>query len=235
MAADASAALNVVSRVRTRTRLYRNGHWFAALVFGVVILGAVPFYVRSTPPGPRTATIFGRAFEAWPASPLGGWSTLYWGISIAVGFAAVIAYYHLRGRRNGVQGRLWPAVVVGLVLLGVAMWWNNQSLVGPRDFWIRGTSVLVVIAVGLLVLSGLERSRPFVVFAVGFFGLAVVSCLYTVVNVFSRLGVGAPFTGDGAVPNLLVPGAYLVIGGLVFFAFRNRRLRSDSPRIPTRR
>ncbi|MDA8266421.1 MAG: hypothetical protein M0T79_13975 [Actinomycetota bacterium] len=224
MAAEASAALNVVSRVRTRTRLYRNGHWFASFVFGVVILGSIPFYVRSTPPGLGRATLFGRAFEGWPASPLARWSTLYWALGIAVGFGAVLIYYHLRARRNGVQGRLWPAVVVGLVLLGLAMWVNSAWGAGPRDFWFRGTSVLVVIAVGLLVLSGLERSLPFVVFAAGFFALALVSCLYTIVNVFFRLGIGAPFMGNGSLPNLVVPGAYLLVGGAAFLAFRGGRL-----------
>ncbi len=224
MAADASAALDVVERVRPRPRLYRNGHWFASVVFGVVILGSIPFYVRSTPPGLGRATLFGRAFEGWPASPLARWSTMYWALGIAVGFATVVASYHLRARRNGVQGRLWPAVVVGLVLLGLAMWVNSAWGAGPRDFWIRGTSVLVVIAVGLLVLSGLERSRPFVAFVLGFFGLALLSCLYTIVNVFFRLGIGAPFMGNGALPNLVVPGAYLVVGGLVFFALKGRRL-----------
>ncbi len=149
MAADASAALDVVSRVRTRTRLYRNGHWFASLVFGVMILGAVPFSVESKPPAP---------------------------------------------------GRLWPAVVVGL-----------------------------------LVLSGLERRLPFVVFAAGFFGLAVVSCLSTVVNVFFGLGIGAPLIGNGALPNLVVPGAYLVVGGMSFFAFRGRRLPFRSRPTPKTR
>ena len=266
---DASAALDGVSRVRARTRLYRNGHWFASLVFGLVVLGALPFYARSThchtlghhqgftcseSVGP---TPLGRAFMPHFSGPLGSWSTLYWAIAIVVGFAVVVAYYHLRARKVGVQGRLWPAVVAGLVILGLVMWVNDNSSGAPSgDFLLRGTSILVVIAIGLLVLSGLERSHPFVLFAAGFLALAVLSCLYTVVNLFQRLGIGGPFRGsgyssdrtnpsilcpegmtnphmlgstgaksahvnnpirgNGALPNLVLPGAYLVIGGLAF-------------------
>jgi hypothetical protein len=213
--------------------MYRNGHWFASLVFGVVILGALPFYVRSTHCRPLAhhqgsicsesvgPTPFGRAFMPDLSGPLGSWSTLYWAIAIAVGFAAVVGYYHLRARKVGVQGRLWPAVVAGLVILGLVLW-LGRTADGLVDF--RGTSVLVVIAISLLVLSALERSRPFVLFSAGFCGLAVLSCLYTVVNLFQRLGIGRPFSGDGALPNLVLPGAYLVIGGLAFLLARPWKL-----------
>lgn len=219
-AGDAGSALDDVSRVRARTRLYRNGHWFASLVFGIVILGAMPFYVWSRPGGPRGGSpLLGRAFEGTPFSSLGNWSTFYWVVAIVAGFGAVVAYYQLRARRLGVQGRLWPAVVAVLVILGLVMGVYDGSSTGPRGF-----SVLVVIALGLLVLSALERSRPFAVFVSGFFGLALLSFLYTVVNVFQQLGMGGPFRGgDNALPNLVVPGAYLVIGGLLFFAFRGRQ------------
>jgi hypothetical protein len=240
----AGSALDDVGRIRARTRQFRSGHWFASLVFGVVILGALPLYGQSTPVRTRTPchsighgvlactsviaagpSLLGRAFEAPPPfSSLGSWSTLYWAIAIVVGFAAVVAYFELRARKVGVQGRLWPAIVAGIVLLGVVMWLNAGSSAQPGDFWRRGTSVLVVIALGLLVISALERSVPFVVFAAGFLGLALLSCLYDVENLFVRLGIGGPFRGgDNELANLVLPGAYLVIGGLLFRFVRGRR------------
>lgn len=226
--------------------MYRNGHWFASLVFGAVILGALPFYIQSTPchriashghgalscsgvvaAGGAGFSLFGRAFEPALNGSLGSWSTLYWVAAIMVGFAAVIAYYHLRARKLGVQGRLWPAVVSGLVILGLLMYANDVFLL-PGDFSIRGTSVLVVIAVGLLVLSALERSRPFVVFSLGFLGLAFLGSLYNVSNLFTRLGIGGPFRyGGESLPNLILPGAYLVVGGLIFFLARGWRIDLD--------
>ena len=233
----ASAALETVGRLRERTRLCRNGHWFASLVFGIVVLGAMPFYVQSTPartPDCRSLghhffscsysggpPLFGRAFEGTSFSALSSWSTFYWAIAIVVGFGAVVVYYRLRARKLGVEVRLWPAAVATLVLLGLVMWVDHGTSTGPRGF-----SVLVVIALGLLVLSALERSRPFVVFASGFFGLALLSFLYTVVNLFQRMDIGRPFIDGGyALPNLVLPGAYLTLGGLLFLVFRGRRLR----------
>ena len=256
-AADAAAALDAADRVRARTRVFRSGHWFASVVFGVIILGAMPFYVRPTlgpaalartPHCQRFAQGFvcggaarlssaplGRAFNPeGPYTALSSWSTLYWGIAVVAGFAAVVAYYHLRGRKLGVQGRHWPAVLAGLAILGLAMWANADRMAGPGDFWIRGTSVLVMIAVGLLVLSALERSRPFMMFAAGFFGLALLSSLYDVVNLFTRLHIGGPFHDtNSALPNLILPGAYLLVGGLCFLAARGWRLRSPMSRLPS--
>ncbi len=249
----AGTILDDVDRVRARTRQFRSGHWFASLVFGVVILGALPFYVESTPVHTSThchsvshgvlactgtitagSPLLGRAFEAEPFSSLGSWSTLYWAIAIAVAYAAVVAYYRLRARKVGVQGRLWPALIAGLVLLGLVMWMNGDSGAQPGDFWVRGTSVLVVIAVGLLVLSALEQSLPFVIFSAGFFGLALLSCLYDVENLFLRLGIGGPFRGaDNVLANLVLPGAYLVIGGLLFRFARDWRLHVHAQLVRT--
>lgn len=221
---DASTVLQGVRRVQARTRLYGNGHWFASVVFGVVILGALPFYIQSSRPIRSGPPLLGRAFEGWsPHSWTDKWSTFYWAVAIVLGFAAVVAYYRLRARRLGVQGRLSPAVVVGLLILGLVMWVNAGSPLWPGNFGMQGTAALVVIAIGLLVLSGFERSRPFCVFAAGFLGLAVLACLYDVVNLFQRLGIGRPFSGvDHVLPNLILPGAYLFIGGLIFLVCRGK-------------
>ncbi|MDA8356609.1 MAG: hypothetical protein M0Z95_10040 [Actinomycetota bacterium] len=252
----AAAALDAVDRARARTRVLLSGHWFASVVFGVILLWAMPFYVQPTL-GPAalartphcqrfaqgfacsgTARLssapFGRAFNPQgPYTALGRWSTLYWAIAVVVGFAAVLVYYHLRARKLGVQGRHWPAVLVGLAILGLVMWANSDRLVGPGDFSIRGTSVLVVIAIGFLALSVLERSRPFMIFAAGFFGLALLSTLYDLVNLFTRLQIAGPFLGtNGALPNLILPGAYLLVGGLCFLAARGWRLRSQLSQPP---
>jgi hypothetical protein len=235
--------------------LYRNGHWFACVVFGVITLGALPFYAQSTPVRSHThcsslghgvwacsgvstagSPLLGRAFEAPPPfSSLGRWATVYWVIAVVLGFAVVVAYYQLRARKVGVQGRLWPAVLAGVVALGLVTWVNAGSGADPADFWGRGTTVLVVIALGLLAFSALERSRPFVVYALGFLGLALLSCLYDVENLFLRLGIGGPFRGgDNALANLVLPGAYLVIGGLCFLICRGWRLHVQVPLVRPR-
>ncbi|MGH8980753.1 MAG: hypothetical protein ACRDWE_07015 [Acidimicrobiales bacterium] len=236
-AVDAGDVLDTVKRVKARTRFFRGGHWFAAVVFGVVILGALPFYVRSTPAHTSrcrtsghdafvctygvTNSPIGRAFSPWFRNPLSSWATLYWTIAVVVGFAVVAFYYHRRAQKTGVGGHLWPSIAVGLTFLGFMLWFNYGFDAPAPDFWIRGTSAVVVIAFGLVALSILDRSIPFASFATGFVGLAFLTSLYTVINIFQRLGIAAPFRGTASdLPNLILPGAYLLIGGLCFLVGR---------------
>jgi hypothetical protein len=249
---QAAESLRSVAELGARTRLARSGHWFVLAVFGVVVLGAMPFYVLTfaTASTPGCQAFHGGVscrFHDVTPGPLGGafnplfspfsldrWATVYWAVAMVVGFAAVVAFYRQRARAVGVQGRIWPMVVVGLGLLGAVLIVDNGPRYFPNfpDLWIRGTGALVILAVGIAVLAALERSRGFGLFAASFFGLALLSCLYDDVNLFYRVGIGSPFAGGGnALPNLLVPGIYLLLGGLGFWlGGRRARRPTVSPR-----
>jgi hypothetical protein len=89
----------------------------------------------------------------------------------------------------------------------------------PGDFWLRGTQALFVIFLGLAVLAVLERRWSYSLFVIGFLGLAILSSLYNVSNLFQRLGIGGNWNGsDQGLPNLILPGVYLVVGGAAFWA-----------------
>jgi hypothetical protein len=241
---DAARSLQSTRELRQQARLARNGHWLACVVFGVLTLAALPFYVlgsqaaigscshrigphaflcsglsasRAPLPGPFSSHLTQGNFSAW--------ETLYWALAVLVGYGAVVFYYEYRWARLGVQGRIWPAVGVGLCLFLVVLIANGGGHELPPfpDFWVRGLGALVVIAVGLCVLAALERSVPFGIFAVGFFGLALLSCLYDEVNIFQRLDLAGLFQGSAnALPNLLIPGLYLLIGGFGFWVAGRR-------------
>ena len=235
---DAPESLRSIESLRTRTRLLRSGHWFVLIVFGIVTLGAMPFYFSPVPsattPGCRvdgqglicaskgSGAPFGRALNPMGSLwTLGRWATLYWTVAIVVGFAVVVAYYRQRARSVGVQSRVWPAVAVGVGFLALVILANAGAKAAIPDFWIRGTGALLIIGLGISVLAVLERSRPFAVFAAGFFGLSLLSCLYDDVNILQRLGLAGPFqTSASALPNLLLPGVYLLLGGFGFLLGR---------------
>jgi hypothetical protein len=243
---EAARSLRSVSELRTRTRLARDGHWFVLLVFGVVVLGSIPFYVETfltaSSPGCQAVNggvscvyrpyhpVLGGAFNSmWALNGLGRWATLYWAPAIVIGFAVVVAYYRRRAAVVGVQGRIWPAVVVGVGLLVLVLAVDRRTSPFPPipDLWLRGTGALLIIALGIAALAMLERSRAFGLYAVGFCGLALLSCLYDDSNLFDRFGIGNPFLGGGEeVPNLLLPGLYLLLGGIGFWlGNRHRRQR----------
>jgi hypothetical protein len=237
-----SQDLAYASQLRWRTRVSRDGSWFALVVFGLVVLFALIFYHY---PGLTASSMGCHAFAngftcssvsvsrgvfgsglGSPTSPpidhVSPWATTYWVVSIFTGIATVVGFYWMRARSSGVAGRIWPFATVGvgvLVLAVVSRGWITFKI--PADFWIRGMQPLLVIAIGLLALAITERSRAFLLFVAGFFGLALLSCLYDVSNLFVRLGIGSTWNGSTeALPNLILPGLYLLIGGVVFYVLR---------------
>lgn len=140
----------------------------------------------------------------------------------------MVVFYWFRTRTTGIAGRIWPIVSIGLgaIVLGLASrnWWFSDV---PTNFTVRGMQALVVIALGLIVLAVIDRSWAFSLFAAGFFGLALLSCLYNVSNIFQRLGIGADYwpVNDQTLPNLILPGLYLLIGGAAYWVIRHWRIR----------
>jgi hypothetical protein len=185
-------------------------------------------FMCSGPTASRTA-IPGPFSSHLTQGNLSAWATLYWAAAVLVGYGAVVFYYEYRWARLGIQGRIWPAVGIGLCLFFIVLITNGggHELPAFPDFWVRGLGALCVIAVGLCVLASLERSVPFGIFAAGFLGLALLSCLYDEVNIFQRLGMAGLFRGsNNALPNLLIPGLYLLIGGFGFSMASRRAFAS---------
>lgn len=234
--------LAYANQLRWRTRVARDSSWFALVVFGLVVLFATAFYhypsLSASSPGCQafanviTCTsvsvsrgVLGSGLGSpTPASfdHVSPWATTYWVVSIFIGIATVVGFYWMRARSSGVAGRIWPFATVGvgvLVLAVASRGWITFKI--PADFWIRGMQALVVIAIGLIALAITERSRAFLLYVAGFLGLAVLSCLYDVSNLFVRLGIGSTWNGNiEALPNLILPGSYLLIGGVVFYVLR---------------
>lgn len=234
--------LAYVSQLRWRTRVARDGSWFALVVFGLVVLLAMVFYHY---PGLTASSLGCHAFvngftcssvsvsrgvfgsglgspTAPPIDHVSPWATTYWVVSIFTGIATVVGFYWMRARSSGVAGRIWLFATVGvgvLVLAVTSRGWITFKI--PADFWIRGMQPLLVIAIGLIALAITERSRAFLLYVAGFLGLALLSCLYDVSNLFVRLGIGSTWNGNiEALPNLILPGLYLLLGGVVFYVFR---------------
>jgi hypothetical protein len=240
-----TAVLAFADRLRLRTRVARDGSWFALIVFGIVVLIATFFYrnpdLTAHSPGCHATTggfyctvryvsdgPFGAGLGTPSLTPnVSPWATTYWTISIFVAICAIVAFYRIRARTSGVSGRIWPFACIGTAALALAVasrGWVTIDL--PGDFWIRGMQALLVIAVVLGVLAAIERRWSFSIFVVGFLGLAILSTLYDVSNLFSRLGIGANWNGrDQGLPNLILPGFYLIVGGVVFWlvGLRTRR------------
>lgn len=243
---QSTANLAFANQLRRRTRVARDGSWFALIVFGLVILLATLFYrnpsLTASSPGchpsgsgfycDTTMTprgIFGSGLGSlFPSvENVSSWATTYWVVSIFVGICLVVAFYWFRSRSLGVTGRIWPFASIATVALALAVASRGSITIHlPADFWLRGTQALFVIALGLVVLAAIEHRWSFSIFVAGFIGLALLSALYNVSNLFQRLDIGGTWNGkDQGLPNLILPGIYLVLGGVAFWAIGRRHNR----------
>ena len=231
--------LHATRAATLRTRRARQGFWFPLVLFGLIVLGATPFYRRAGLAGLHCAPsgsgsdsgyfCFGRltgnaSLLGGPPDMNGTGATVYWLTAILLGYAATLAFYRWRGARVGVAGRILPYVLTGVVLLGLAVltsptvWWRLQFTQRrglPQELTIRGLLPLVVLALGLLVLAHSERSVPLGVFAACFLAVALVSNLYDVENQTPRLDWTPPDAWS-LLPNLWLSGFVLLAGGLGF-------------------
>ena len=242
---DFDARLHGLQR---RTAVARLSSWLALLVAGVVVLAATPFYdylgARSNPTGCtnfaggficRTHLLSNGVFGMGLGSSAPGFfgnsspdATTYWVISSFLGICVVVGFYWFRLRKIGATGRIWPIVSVGLgtLVLGVASrdWFSYL----PAEMTIRGMQALFIIALGLIVLAVIDRTWALTLFVIGFVGLALLSCLYNVSNLFQRLGISSDWPiNDQTLPNLILPGIYLLVGGTVFWVLRHGKNRAN--------
>jgi hypothetical protein len=77
----------------------------------------------------------------------------------------------------------------------------------------------------LLVLARTERSEMLALIALVYVGIVVASLFYNYANLFGGSSLNTPFKGDAALlPNVLIPGLYLILASLVLRRSTRRRL-----------
>ncbi|GIF67319.1 hypothetical protein Ais01nite_53540 [Asanoa ishikariensis] len=170
--------------LRRRTRAARHAYWFPLILFGLLMAAALPFYLESAErvgmvglpgDGPLLAALGGDFLEHSTGL---GW---YWLVALLAGFLISLGWYRWRGERTGLRtptraylragvigtlaGVLLPVVLRFLLFntdAGVSGATSGVtiSLLGVAN---RGMFPHLVIAVGLLVLARLERSRALLV------------------------------------------------------------------------
>lgn len=223
---EASESLFASHVLLEHTRRARRGGWFPILLFGIVTLAALPLYQIQTTCGQGGFVCVGtphvgalNAFSsAYSLQSQGRWISVYWVLAVLSVYGLTVLYHRRRGFITGLRGRTWPTVGTGAILLAAILMAAGWMSGWPVTIGNNGTEPLAIVAISLFVLARTERSVPLAMFAIGFFVLVCISLFYNVVNVFERVGLAAPFRGSAALlPNLIVPGIYLVLGGLLFW------------------
>ncbi len=226
-----------IRRLRVAARHDRQQWPFTLVILGLVVVLAAPFYV-----GGRDRWVFVTGNGVVQASPalgplasigppftrLGEWAGLYWVVALVAAGLLIAVHDRRSAARRGIAGPLWPAITAGLVLLVVLLaltprilelfplasraQLSTGSLPARQSLYLRGLTPLLLIALVLVVLAWTERSGALAIVAVVQLALALVVNLYDLPNLADYLGLSSPGP-DELLPNLLLPGAVLIVTG----------------------
>jgi hypothetical protein len=215
---------SLLSRARDLTRRVRKAQratWFPLLVFAVLTFGSIPVRRYSGHhmscrggPGAQQCTAYSNA------------DLVYWPVALIVAYVVIVAFYIRRSRARGVDTRVRPyaiaGIIVAVVVSGVAFWVLHHPLPDRVLFGVSGlpyrlASAGTAIGLALLVLARAERNRPLLLVALVY--LAVVLVPIT----FGRSQLDPPWYATPAVSQ----GTVLLLGG-IGFALAQRPLRTPT-------
>ncbi|MEU8083468.1 hypothetical protein AB0B57_07615 [Micromonospora sp. NPDC049101] len=220
-----------VAALRRRTRVARHAYWLPLLLFGLLIAAAAPLYVESADPlamrgSQGNSALTGLGGDFLERSAALGW---YWLVALIGGYLLTLGWYRWRGARVGVQTPTRTYVIAGIVgtLVGLVLpivlrflLLNSATAVSSATSWLttpllgvsnRGMFPHLVIAVGLLVLARLERSRGLTVVTVGYAAAVVL------VNVYFQTANFEPgdLSRHSFLLAALLPAPILLVGGII--------------------
>jgi hypothetical protein len=205
---DAAGLLGDLALLRRRARADRHGYWSPLLLFGVLALAASPLYLAAArapvTPGMGVYSAVRNTgpvlLSGPPHGPDGFYLGWYWAGALVAGYLSTVLWYRHRARRAGVRTPVRGYLLTGLALTvlavlippltGYVRWLHLIRLLWQpiSDAWIRGTFAFLIIAAGLWVLAGAERSRALLVIALTYSAIALLTSLYDVQNVLFSLG-----------------------------------------------
>ena len=218
MTEDPKGLLVELSAMRKRARADRHGYWLPFLLFGLIMLGATPFYV---PKYCRGACSWSRADEPWlhhwlhPTgtlnAPVLGFNAppvaadVYWIVALLCGYLAVVWWYRWRAAQVGVETstRLYAQVTIFMLVLPLV----GVPVLSMLFFGELGWQIALPITVALIVAATWRvRSARFTLAVLLLFGLAhfVTAYPYGPMFVLAAGLIGLAYLERGAICTVTV-------------------------------
>ena len=236
---SAQRPLGDLHSLRVQARARRHAFWLPLLMFGALICASAPMYVESLPSGGPSGGFISPAYAISFGTPhfaaLGGLFPtpgnvdpdvrgLYWLLALLLGALVTALWYSwhaaVTGVATGVRGTVAIWVAGALVLTAVSIA-SFELVFRAWPATNRGTSGLLVVAVGLVALAWVERSWLLAAICVVYTFAACIGVFYNPENqlfpILTDLGVSdqsLPYNDAGTI-NVLLPGVVLILGGLV--------------------
>jgi hypothetical protein len=226
---DPRSLLSSTRELTQRVRRAQRATWFPLFVLAAVTFVSIPAYRYG---GHHTSTCV-----AVPGVPGGGGRActvytnaefVYWPIALVLAYVAIAAFYIRRSRAQGIETRVRPYAIAGIViavaLTGAALWEaHNPSPSGPNlielsTFARRLATPGAAIGVALLVLAWAERNRVLLLLTLSYLAVVLAPIGYTRVTHPDSLLVFLP---------VVIHGSVLLLGG-IGFALAQRPLRAPA-------
>jgi hypothetical protein len=237
------ALLDHVSQLRHQARARSRGAWLPLVAFALLTLASTllyrqPFYTLPAGGG-GYVTLEPPSYAGLPWNNRSAvLSIAFWLVLAPLCYLGCALWYHRRAQRSGVSLRWQTWVWSGLGLFGVlVLMLVGQRLVEPRlppelfegrmQYLVTAMNPLLAIALGLLVLARVERSRSVALTAILYGGLATMMNLYGLGQIPPWiLPLGASHDAFVAAgPNLILLSSILLLGAAITGRRRARSAR----------
>jgi hypothetical protein len=222
---DPRRLLSSTRELAQRARKAQRATWFPLLVLAAVTFAAIPVD-RYGGRHVATCVVTGPGLRACSAYPNGEFA--YWPVALVLAYVVIVAFYIRRSRARGIETRVRPYAVAGILiavaLTGVALWeLHNPSvsgLAGLLGLGHRLATPASAIGLALLVLARAERNRALLLLTLAYLAVVLVPVSFG--------WVMSPFSHWYFVPRQVIDGGVLLLGG-IGFALAQRPLRSAAP------
>ncbi len=216
---DPRGLLSTAHELAQRVRRAQRATWFSLLVFAAVTFLSIPVY-RYSGHHLGVCVVTGPGLRACTAYSTGEF--VYWTVALVLAYAVIAAFYIRRSRAQGIETRVRPyaiaGIVIAIVLTGAALWeLHDPSASGPAGLpglGLRLASPGCAIGLALLVLAWAERSRTLLLLTLGYLAVVLVPVTFGWV-------LNSPWY---FLPRQLFDGSVLLLGG-IGFALAQRRSR----------
>lgn len=222
---EANSILSTVDTAARQVRVTRPTRAVPLLVLGLVIVGAMPFYVLAEPTsqeGAQPNQLFW-SLGGMIGTRAGAWTGIYWMIALPVAYGFIAWWYRRAAQRNGVAVNVKPLVITGVALFALllVMLAHPPTFV-PGDIIIRGLTPILTTAVGLIVWAAAERSAGLLTVGVAFLAVAISASLYDFGNLVSSIAFEYSM-----LPNLILCAVVLLVSSAIY-AVVERRERTQA-------
>jgi|ERR1700722_11419304 len=225
---DPQRLLSSTRELTQRVRRAQRATWFPLLVFALVTFASIPAYRYG---GHHAVTCMAVAGKP-PASPIRLCSIyssaefIYWPIVLVLAYMAIAAFYIRRARAQGIETRVRPYVIAGIIIAVActgAAFWEVQN---PAQSGLVGLSLAhrlaspgAAIGLALLVLAWGERNRALLLLTLCYLAVVLTPVGYVRATSVDSLLAYLP---------LIIHGTILLLGG-IGFALAQRPLRASAP------